>query len=52
MKWSVVLLAGLFCAKLVAATAQPASPESLRIPKPRSEYDINHQYYTSLLAKP
>ena len=51
MKWSVVLLAGLFCAKLVAATAQPASPESLLIPKPRSEYDINHQYYTSLLAK-
>jgi hypothetical protein len=51
MKWSVALLAGLLCYSLIAVAEQASTPQTLLIPKPRSEFDINHQYYTSLLEK-
>lgn len=51
MKWSVVLLAGLLCYSLMAVAEQASATQALLIPKPRSEFDINHQYYTSLLEK-
>ncbi len=45
MKWGML---SVLCLSLVLhAQEQP----QLLIPKPRSEYDINHQYYVSLLDK-
>lgn len=54
MKWSVLVSACLLLQCFVAcAIAQAASetPAQLLISKPRSEFDINHHYYTSLLKK-
>lgn len=54
MKWSVLVSACLLLQCFVACSiAQAASetPAQLLVTKPRSEFDINHQYYTSLLKK-
>ncbi|WP_337840716.1 hypothetical protein [Rheinheimera sp.] len=45
MKWGI--LSVLYLSLALHAQEQP----QLLIPKPRSEYDINHQYYVSLLDK-
>ncbi|CAI3794707.1 hypothetical protein [Rheinheimera sp. MM224] len=54
MKWSVLVSACLLLLCFVAcfiAQAASETPAQLLVTKPRSEFDINHQYYTSLLKK-
>lgn len=54
MKWSVLVSACLLLLCIVAcfiAQAASETPAQLLVTKPRSEFDINHQYYTSLLKK-
>ena len=51
MKYSVVVTASLLLCSLFMQTSAAEPHDPLLIPKPRSEFDINHQYYTSLLQK-
>ena len=51
MKWSAVVTTSLFLCCFFARVSVAETHNPILVPKPRSEFDINHQYYTSLLKK-
>lgn len=51
MKLPFVGFACLLLCCVFARASNAATPHQVLIQKPRSEFDINHQYYTSLLKK-
>lgn len=51
MKLHIVIVSLLLLQSLVSSPLMAASSSEILIPKPRSEFDIGHQYYSSLLTK-